>query len=49
MSMDISSRVSKINNNPHPCRMLVQYWSLEGDLLAEHDLLDDLIPGEERN
>lgn len=29
-----------------PVRNAIQYWDLEGNLLAERDLLNDLIPEE---
>lgn len=25
------------DNNDDPCRIIRQYWSMEGELLAEHD------------
>lgn len=27
-----------------PVRKVIQYWDLEGNLLAERDLLNDLLP-----
>ena len=29
-----------------PVRNVIQYWDLDGNLLAERDLLNDLIPEE---
>ena len=29
-----------------PVRKVIQYWDLDGNLLAERDLLNDLIPEE---
>ena len=29
-----------------PVREVIQYWDLDGNLLAERDLLNDLIPEE---